>query len=163
MKKIILTIVLIITLTGCQLINDINQDIYTAKSVANHSLYYHPDFDSIDSYEDITLYLKDNLIFKSGSENENLREVYEILESGYTNCAGYTLCFMNIAYFALGEKTSFTTVLYDNLNRTIADGGSIDHAIVMLSNGQLYEPQDGKIVEYSSIGYTYSFYKVFSK
>jgi hypothetical protein len=65
---------------------------------------------------------------------------------------------MNIAHFSLNKDLEFVEVQYSS--RTIEAGGLINHAIVR-DVDTLVEPQTGKIVEYSSVGYSYNFMEVF--
>jgi hypothetical protein len=112
---------------------------------------------SINRIEDITPWIKKNLVYKSDDINE-WDSPAVALARGYGDCEEFCFVFMNIAYVRLGMKFILAGVL--NTERTIKEGGIYDHFIVILPDGTQYEPQSGHTVQYD-IKYSYTFDEIF--
>lgn len=158
MCKLFTLLVLSILFVSCENVMQLSQDLYSNYQLGYSNVYYSNDFKGLDTPEKIDAYLDEHLVFDlldsypSGSAEE-------ILNSGKANCRGYSKVFVNIMYVATGDKYGFAIVHTDN-KRAVADGGPVCHCIVK-NGSMLIEPQSGKEVFYSKIGYTYTFDDVF--
>lgn len=149
MRIIILIVVFIVFLVSCQF-----DPGYQYFDKAN--LYY-DDYSSIETYQDISIWINSKIYYKSETVDW-WSSPQETVERGYGDCDDYARLFINIAYIVFGDKGNLVAI--DASQRTIVDGGPVNHAIVEI-NGHLYEAQLGFEVYYPSIGYRYTFDELF--
>jgi hypothetical protein len=151
MKKILLLVIIVVLFSGCQLVWEIQDDM-SAQKIGTHELYYLPEFEELDSYYDIYLYIHERITPKKTDKALGPREA---LEKGYGDCTTYCVLFSNIAYFALGIEMDIIAVDHGD-ERAIGEGGFTNHAILYYG-GVMIEPQLGIEVDYPSIPYIYEF------
>lgn len=158
MKK--LTAVLLAT--TCLLLStscaaDYPTDLSLRETVAGRHLYY-GDFSEIETRRDIVPYIRARVSYKSESVDE-ATDPEHTLSRGYGDCEDFAILYMNILYVVFQEESSIACVDIDK-RRAVVEGGSVNHAIVQLQDGQLIEPQSGYVVD-CPVGYRFSFWTVF--
>lgn len=155
MKKILVFLLVVFIFSSCSF--DVMQDSYIKKLIGYQELYYHPDFDSLDSYRKISDYIQKKVSYDYDDNHEDIKNPYDTLTSGKGSCADYAVLFMNIAYYGMGIKMNL--VIVNTNQRLVVEGGTINHSVVSYQN-EIIEPQNGTYVNYS-IRYIYTFDEVF--
>ena len=167
MKKILLVLIVILislsSLVGC----NVASDIYWNAKGHNHSLYYIPQFDDLHSYEDITHWIRfeNEIYYKTEGSTDVWKDPEQTIADKGGDCEDLALLFINIAYYALGEELSMALVEQDGISivsdKAIVEGGEIDHAMVVLSDGNLYDPLYQWMKE-GDVGYILKFADLFN-
>lgn len=156
MKKILVVLAFFLSFSSCSF--DVMQDNYMKKKIGYQELFYHPDFDSLDSYIKIGQYIRQRVTYDFNDDTEDIKNPYDTLVSGKGSCADYAVLFMNIAYYGMGIKMNLSAV--NTKDRVIVEGGRINHAVVTYHDDMI-EPQRGTKISYS-IGYIYTFDEIFN-
>ena len=156
MKKILVVMFLISIFSSCSF--DMLQDNYNKARIGYQKLFYHPDFDSLDTYAKIGRYIQQRVKYDYEDDLKDIKNPYDTLASGKGSCADYAILFMNIAYYGMGIKMNYAQVHTDD--RAIVAGGRLNHAVVSYQD-IIIEPQRGYRVDYV-IKYIYTFDEVFS-
>jgi hypothetical protein len=104
--------------------------------------------------------------------HENVSYMYDFTEYWQTpeftvknrmgDCEDYSILYINIAYVLFGVQASLCAVTMENAPRTIVEGGMYNHYVVLLPDGRMIEPQNGRECRYT-IQYVYSFDELFTK
>jgi len=152
MKIFIPVFILSILLTGCQQIYNIAADQQYGNGFSDIPLYY-GDFSEIETIDDISSWMRSRVSYRI---TDTVLSPEEVLDSGYCDCDGYALLYMNISYVRFGVKPSFGLV---KQGKKIVHGGEIDHAVVKL-HGNYINAQSGSLFT-GKVGYEYSFDHVF--
>lgn len=158
-KKILLICLIGFSFIGCKDIYDIARDGEYLSRAEGHSLYYLPEFEELDNFAKITIYMREHVVYKKDSGKDSWENPQTTLERGYGDCEDLAILFMNIAYFGMNIKIDLVLVV-STTQRTIVDGGEMDHAVPYF-DGKIYEPLLGYFTDYD-ISYSYSFDTVFS-
>lgn len=157
MKKICLIVALIAILTSC----DQYYDMQYADDMAGHHLYYLPEFDTLHSYADIALWIKDHVQYDTEDNAYECKEPQQTIRSGKGSCADTAVLFVNIAYFALDQRLSVAYVDDSTLKaRHIAEGGYIDHVMPYDGTKYVISQNTGRLYT-ADIGFYYHFDDIF--
>lgn len=155
MKKILVVMFLISIFSSCAF--DMLQDSFNESKIGYQELFYHSDFDSLDTYAKIGRYIQQRVKYDYEDDLKDIKNPYDTLASGKGSCADYAILFMNIAYYGMGIKMNYALVHTED--RAIVEGGRLNHAIVTYQD-IIIEPQRGYRVDYA-IKYIYTFDEVF--
>lgn len=155
MKKILIVLSISILLTSCQQIYNTYGDDVLSKKFQDIKLW-HGNFSEIDNEMDIVNWIEDHVEYK---ETDEVQSPKKTADRGKGDCDCFSILYMNILYVRFGQKSSLCIV---NTDRKIVKGGAVNHAIVRLPDGALFDPLTDDYCEYE-IGYEYSFDHVFSK
>lgn len=155
MKKIILISLVSVLFMGCELSNVVS-NMYYENNINKCDIYY-GDFEDIKNESDIIKFINNNITYKV-SDGYTWATPEEILTRGYGDCKEFTRLYLNILYVITGETGNGILVDYD---RSIVEGGFVNHVIVELSDGTQIEPQNGEICHFE-IGFRYGFYEFFN-
>jgi len=160
MKKIILLVVLI-SLSGCQLVNEIADVVYEDRFSNQELTDFHLEDENFKTIEDIGRFLRDNIIWESGTSTP-VQSPKETWEKKTGNCEDFSVLFIDIAFFELGIKCELVLVDQNEMERarTIEAEGIINHAIIRYSD-IIYELQNGYIYT-GTVNYYYAFNEVFN-
>ena len=156
MKKILVVMFLIPIFSSCSF--DVILDIYNKSFIGHQELFYHSDFDSLDTYEKIGRYIQQRVKYDYEDDPQDMKNPYDTLASGKGSCADCAILFMNIAYYGMGIEMNYACV--HTSDRAIVEGGRVNHAIVTYQN-DIIEPRGGYREDYA-IKYIYTFDEVFS-
>ena len=168
MKKIFIVLFLFF-LSGCKLFDDMYNEWADKKQqreyFSNHKLSYYDfgDFSGYESDEDKIFFMVSAIRHKvpKYQETDDLPDPEEILEDGYTYCAGFALLLMNVMFVEENMEASIvTTDSSTQTTRTIVNGGWVDHAAILYDD-KTYSTQSGLEIEIK-IGYIYTLKEVFS-
>ena len=175
MKKIVVLLMVVsfvlisCNITGQDILNKKNyqEDLFNKNTdqeisllVEGHELFY-SEFPGLKTFEDIADYINNLIVYKNNETNIILNPE-EILLKGVGNYYEYAILFMNIAYVTLNVKFDFVAA-YANASdqRTILEGGTINHAVVSL-DGKLYSTQYGTPITDYNACYFFTFERVFN-
>ena len=151
MKKIIM-IVLVLVSVGCSLY-DYGMDYYFMQKIQKTDIYYHEDFNELHTIDDIRTYLNDKIKYRS-DKTEYWSTTKETLTKGYGDCEDYAIAFMNIYYVVFNEKCDLAAV--HTKQRTVVQGGFVNHALILLPNDILISPRSNMKV-HEEIKFIYQF------
>lgn len=158
MKKIIFTILIALALTSCQQVYNMVEDIYLSNMADGHSLYYLPEFDTLDTHAKIGAWIKAHVKYDyTYSDVETWANPEDTIQSGKATCADFAVLYLNIAYYGLHQKGEI--VCGKAISRSVEAGGDVNHAQVRFGD-TVIEPQNGS-VSTMTVGYAYSFDEVF--
>lgn len=166
MNKLIPILILLVTLISCTPLLEINYQNPDQK-VAGHILTYHPDWENLYSYKEISDWINQRVIYQT-EQYDTWADPQVTLDRGYGDCDDYGILFANIVYVSLGIKMSIIVVNIDDMKlatledepRYIAQGGTFDH-VMTYYYGVIIEPQNGH--EYDGpFSYIYRFDEIFS-
>ena len=96
MKKIILLVVLI-SLSGCQLVNEIADVVYEERFSNQELTDFHLEDENFKTIEDIGRFLRDNIIWESGTSTP-VQSPKETWEKKTGNCEDFSVLFIDIAF-----------------------------------------------------------------
>lgn len=156
MKKILVVLAFFLSFSSCSF--DAITDRLIEGWIGHQEMYYHSDFDSLDSYAKIGKYIREKVTYSNTDNPTDIKNPYDTLTSGKGSCADYAALFMNIAYYGMGIKMNLAYVSTNE--RAMVEGGMPNHAIVTYQD-DIIEPQNGRRVVHS-IQYIYSFDEVFN-
>lgn len=164
MKKIsgILVVILLLFMNCDMRTADEVYDDLLLERASGHDLYYNSVFDGYTpTYEIIALIINSYVWYEPDVGADVWSNPKETFERGYGDCEDYAILFMSILYYRTGERAKLGIVHTDNA-RTIIDGGRVNHAVVILEGGVIFDPVLSEEVAFSSIGYVYTFEEVFN-
>lgn len=161
----------VLSLFGCDMArNDVLTDLLYEYNAIDHKLYDGTDIFpggfaamGFSDYESIAAYIHTNISYQAEEGNsDNWQDPRDTMDKGTGDCEDFAILFMNIAYFAFGEKCTLVLVDIDDIVRTIEDGGDPNHAVVKVPGGAIIDPWSGIEETYSWICYSYEFDIVFN-
>lgn len=153
MNKIIF--LLPVLLFSCNMMRDIDGYLMAK----DHNLTYNSEWQELESYRDIYLWINSNIDYKS-EEVDSWDDPQIVLDRGYGDCDDWAILFMNIAYYALDIKMDLIIVESDSMSRAVVSGGNTNLHAMVYYDGHIIEPSNG-LEYYGPIGYIYSFDEVF--
>lgn len=158
MKKFLILGCILVILGSCRLTSiDETTDAKYKELASGHSLYFNDLFYNLTSINTISGFIWSNHSYKT--DNTDIWSNPETtFKRGYGDCEDFVILFMNILYISTGTKANL--VLVDTNDRSIVEGGEVNHAVVEV-NGVLYEPTLGIVVNYP-VRYRYKFNEVFN-
>lgn len=156
MKKILGAFAIIALFSSCAF--DLAGDIYFSETYKDTPLYY-GDFHEVKTKADIAKFIGERVTYQSDFIDEK-SSPRETLSRGYGDCEDFAILYLNILYVVFREKAELVLV-NSGEQRTIETGGIANHVIVRLPDGRLLEPQNGSIVKYASVRFSYTFDQVF--
>lgn len=151
--------ILAVLLTGCQNVYNFVQDEWTENQLGSQKLYYHSDFDTLNSYVKIAQYIKEHVTYDPSDDPTEHKDPEVTLSTGKGACGDISVLFINIAYFGMKQKMSFITLDSTTISRSVVEGGKVDHAMVYF-DGKIIESQSG-LEKNATIGYIYTFDEIF--
>jgi len=155
MKRFIVILIAILSLSSCQdMYNEIS-DIYYWQTYSDLELYY-GDFSKVHSELYISYWISNHVKY---DKSDKVLSPRDILERGTGDCNDYAILYINIMYVKFGKKCSLCLV---DTSRNIIEGGKVNHAVIRLPDGILIEPQTG-FVSNKRVGYEYPFDSVFKE
>ena len=153
MKKIVFILLVVFVVSGC----DYTRDLYFLYKIGDgYDLYYHNDFEDLDSFEEIAVWIDSNVEYHHTAYDE-WQSPKITVNLGKGDCEDAAILFVNIAYVSMGIKCGLA--IFDS-SRSIKNGGYVDHAEVYY-NGEVYNAGDGEILNNIKIGYIYKFKELF--
>jgi hypothetical protein len=152
MKKIVLILLVLMSLS-CSLYDVVADAVYEIR-IQKADIYYHEDFESLHTIEDIQDYLYDNLAYKADT-TDSWSNAEKTFSEGYGDCDDFAILFMNIYYIVFGDKLDFALIDYF---RTVSEGGStVGHVALITPQGEIISARGEGISQNVFIGYYYSF------
>lgn len=153
MKRMIIVLIVMLSV-GCSLAYEIVDEYNLSK--LGVETYHSEDWNDVDSYYGIYLYIKNNVEYRK-EKVDNWSSPYTTLSRGYGDCEDIAILYINMLYDIFEIKASLGLVN----TRDVVDGGKISHAVVIMPNGDLIEPQTAETVDFN-IGYSYGFNDIFN-
>jgi hypothetical protein len=159
MKKIILVLAVILSLTSCQPVFNAFEDKYLESSAVGHTLYHLPEFDTLDTYSKIAIWIRAHTKYDyTYSDVETWNNPKDTIESGIGTCADFAVLYLNIAHYGMHEDGEIVCGTY-SVSRSVESGGDVNHAQVRFGN-IVIDPRTGNVSD-MPVGYAYSFDEVF--
>lgn len=154
MIKLIIIVLFILLFIGC----DMMQDTYNYSKFDTMELH-HDDYTDIDNYIEVSQWINDRV-----QPRPDKVDVWSApattISRGWGDCDDFSILFLNIVFIRFGIKGNLIALDYDNMYRTVVEGGSINHIIVEIE-GRYYDPFTGLEYNVSKVGYIYIFNELF--
>lgn len=159
MNKILMFAILIL-FYSCNIMETYHDLQDTGYKIAfeNKQLYYHPDFKTLRTLDNVCDYVDYIIRYEDGKSYQQPETTLTTREG---NCTSISIAFVNTLYLTTDIKANCIGV-GEYFNRDVVNGGTPDHCIVELEDGTQIEPQTGEIIEDRYIvRYRYTFDDIF--
>lgn len=90
--------ILAVLLTGCQNVYNFVQDEWTENQLGSQKLYYHSDFDTLDSYVKIAQYIKAHVEYDPSDDPTEHKDPEVTLSTGKGACGEKRKCYEKMAF-----------------------------------------------------------------
>lgn len=160
MKKTLVIIILLTIFTSCNLIYEIEDEIYMG--YLDLPLYSGPELDTSyiitkNIHTEVWYHTKNLLVYKYDTD-DYWQSPFESISLGTGDCEDYAILFLNILYYNYNIKGNI--ILVNHQSRSVVAGGRINHCVVELPDGRQIDPQTGLQTNYT-VKYRYTFDEVF--
>ena len=155
MNKIMILIVVLILLSGCNMV----QDIYTYSLIGEgFDTFYMEEWETISSIKDAMVWIKYNVELEE-DDVDIWKSPKDTISDGFGDCEDIAVLLCNIMFISSGIEMNVVTVMEE---RSIVSGGSINHTIAEY-DGIFYDIMFGDIINDIDVGYIYTFNEIFKE